>query len=443
MINTLKKNELKPLNLPETIIFYLAISTYPLYLIGATYIVVPLIGAGLAIYALWQWRIQTTETPLLERVFISPTAWVWLIAGLITELAMIVGHFNFDLGFKLMVFTTINNWYRRWAIIPLFILVGHLFIRPKLMYRIGCIIAIEAAAVIVIGTILANLGVPEIDYISPLSVFGGGTDHYHIYLFENALEDRVNSFTPWSTALGTVGNFCFFLAGEEKAKRWRTAGMVSALTMVVASQSRAALLCIPFVLIVVWLSRNIYYPHVQIISSFACFMLGLFSFQIGKVINFTQEQFNSFRGKDSLHSSRTRSILYRMTIKGWWHDAPIWGHGRIPEVGPRLVGEMPIGSHNTWLGGLYTFGLVGFMAIAIASLFTFFNLIIQARKSNIIKVGLCLSITLFVSTFTENVEYVSYIYWSALLFIGIALRQQQEEIESHKQPVSSKIWQID
>lgn len=443
MINNLKKNELIPLNLPETIIFYLAISTYPLYLIGATYIVVPLIGAGLAIYALWQWRIQTTETPLLERVFISPTAWVWLIAGLITELAMIVGHFNFDLGFKLMVFTTINNWYRRWAIIPLFILVGHLFIRPKLMYRLGCIIAIEAATVIVVGTILASLGIPKIDYISPLSVFGGGPDHYHIYLFENALEGRVNTFTPWSTALGTVGNFCFFLAGEEKAKRWRTAGIISSLTMVIASQSRAALLCIPFVLIVVWLSRNIHYPQVQLISSFACFMLGIFSFQISKIINFAQEQFTNFRGKDSLHSSRTRSILYRMTIKGWWHDAPIWGHGRLPEAGPRLVGEMPVGSHNTWLGGLYTFGLVGFMAIAIASLFTFFNLIVHARKSPTVKVGLCLSITLFISTFTENVEYVSYVYWSGLLFIGIALRHQQEEIESNQQLARSKMWQID
>lgn len=435
----LKNQQIQPQNIPEQIVWYLAISILPLYLIGSLYIAVPLSGTALALFALWQWRVQTPATPPLDRVYISPTAWVWLAASLVIELALVVSHFNFDLGFDQIAFSTINNWYRRWAIIPMFILGGHFVIRPKLMYRAACIIALEAAALIVIGTILTNLGAPKIMYESPLAVFGGGDDHYQVHLLQNALKDRIYAFTPWYTATGTLGNFCFFLAWEEKAAKWRNGGLVAALILILTSQSRAALLCIPFVLVVVWLVRNIVYPQVQLLSSCALFVFGIFSFQIGKIINFAQDQFTNFRGRDSLYSSRIRSILYRATIKEWWNEAPIWGHGRVEETGPRFVAYMPLGTHNTWLGTLYTFGLVGFTALAIACCFTFFNLIISARDSNTTRVGLCLFISLFVSSFTDSFEYVNYAYWFALVFMGISLRQGQEEVELS---VKNSQWQL-
>ncbi|MEM8675734.1 MAG: O-antigen ligase family protein [Cyanobacteria bacterium P01_G01_bin.67] len=438
----LKNHDIQPQNIPEQVIWYLAIATLPLYLIGSLYIVVPLTGTALTIYALWQWRVQTVDTPLESRVYISPTAWVWLVTSLIILLALVVSHFNFDLGLKQIVFSTVNNWYRRWAIIPMFILGGHFLIRPKLMYRAGCIIALQAAALIVVGTILTNLGVPELAYDSPLAVFGGGGDHYEVHLLQNALQDRIYAFSPWYTSTGTLGNFFFFLVWEEKAPKWRLAGLISALILIAVSQSRAALLCVPFVLVVVWLVRNIFSTQVQLLSSLGCFILGIFAFQIGKIFNFAQDQFNNFRGKDSLYSSRIRNILYRATIKKWWTDAPIWGHGRLEETGPRYLAQMPLGSHNTWLGALYTYGLVGFTAVAIACSFTFFNLIIRARQSNTTKVGLCLFISLFVSSFTDSVEYVNYAYWHAWLFIGIALRQRQEEIELTQEPINSQVWQV-
>ena len=437
----LTPKDLEPQNLPEKIVWYLGIGTYPLYLIGSLYLIVPLVGAGLAIYALWQWRQQTAETPTLERAFISPAAWVWLVTGLLIEFAMMVAHFNFDLGLKLIVFSTINNWYRRWAIIPLFIVAGHLLIRAKLMYRIGCIVAVETAVVVSVGTILALVGVPEIEYTSPLSIFGGGVDHYGVVLFQNALKDRIFSFTPWVTTTGILGSFFFFLSWAEKSSKWRTAGMISALLMILVSQSRAALVCVPFVITVVWLSKNIIYPRVQLLSSATCFLLGLVSVQLSRLLNYVQEQFANFRGKDSYYSSRTRKVLYRMTIKDWWENAPIWGHGRVPEEGPRVIGGMPIGTHHTWYGGLYTFGLVGCTAFAIAVLFTSIDLAVRARESRTATVGLCIFLSFVVSTLTDSVEYVSYTYWSALLFIGIALREPQEEIESSRQP--TVLWQID
>ena len=38
---------MKPQNLPEGLIWYLAIATYPLYFLGALYIVIPILGFGL------------------------------------------------------------------------------------------------------------------------------------------------------------------------------------------------------------------------------------------------------------------------------------------------------------------------------------------------------------------------------------------------------------
>ncbi|MEL6502191.1 MAG: hypothetical protein AAFQ23_12480 [Cyanobacteria bacterium J06623_1] len=121
----LKNQQIQPQNIPEQIVWYLAIAILPLYLIGSLYIVVPLVGTLLTLYALWQWRVQTSATPLLDRVYISPTAWVWLAALLVIGLALVVSHLNFDLGFGQIIFSTVNNWYRRWAIIPMFILGGH------------------------------------------------------------------------------------------------------------------------------------------------------------------------------------------------------------------------------------------------------------------------------------------------------------------------------
>ncbi|HHP7231496.1 MAG TPA: O-antigen ligase family protein [Xenococcaceae cyanobacterium] len=426
-MNNESLSTIKPQNLPEQLIWYLAIATYPLYLIGALYIVIPTMAIALSFYTLHRWYRQSDRLPKAARIWISPTAWVWLAAGIVIEIALIVGHFNFDLGLKQTIISSVNNWGRKWAMIPLLILIGHLKIRPQLLYRIACIIAVQSALMAIVGTLAAIVGIPNMSYVSPLAIFGGGENHYEVILFQNALRERIYLFAPWITAIGTLGNFFFFLAREDKHPLWRISGVVSALIMILISQSRAALLCIPFVLTVVWLVKNIFYPGTQLLISLGFFLLGLFSFPLTKALSFAREQFSNFRGRDSVYSSRVRSNLYRVTIKTWWEEAPIWGHGRISEKGPAFLFHMPIGSHNTWLGALYTFGLVGFIALAVAFLFTLFNLAIQARKSQVATVGLYLFLSLFVATFTDSIEHVAYIYWSALLFIGIALSQQETE----------------
>ncbi|PJF37651.1 MAG: capsular biosynthesis protein, partial [Phototrophicales bacterium] len=108
-----------------------------------------------------------------------------------------MGHINFDLGWQQIVISSINNWGRKWAMIPMLIVVGHLAIRPQLIYRVACLIAGQSLIMALVGTVGAIVGIPKIEYVSPLAVFGGGANHYRVDLFQNAFTERLYLFTPW------------------------------------------------------------------------------------------------------------------------------------------------------------------------------------------------------------------------------------------------------
>lgn len=107
-----------------------------------------------------------------------------------------------------------------------------------------------------------------------------------------------------------------------------------------------------------------------------------------------------------------------------WQEAPIWGHGTLFERGPTSVGFMPVGSHQTWLGLLVTSGLVGFLAAVIAGIWGFIDLLLKAKNSRTAQLGLYIYLVLLVGTFTDNVEAYAYLYWPALILLGIAHQEK-------------------
>src|SRR4028118_1634172 len=89
---------IKPQNLPEKLVWYYILSTYPVYFLGAHFVLTPLLASFLVVYLIFKWWNQTEETPLAEKITISPSVWVWLLTMLVIEFALIVGHLNFELG---------------------------------------------------------------------------------------------------------------------------------------------------------------------------------------------------------------------------------------------------------------------------------------------------------------------------------------------------------
>ena len=108
-------------------------------------------------------------------------------------------------------------------------------------------------------------------------------------------------------------------------------------------------------------------------------------------------------------SSRVRAALQRVGIEGW-KEAPIWGHG-TQKPGPPVLANLPIGSHHTWVGLLYTKGLVGFMALLVPVLWSFIELLIKARHSRLAETSLSILMVLLIFSFGEQIDILGYICW--------------------------------
>jgi hypothetical protein len=420
---TRSKISMKPENFPEKVIWYSIIGTYVIYFCGLQFTLVPLIPWILAIYLAKKLWSQNTSTPPEERIIIPLVVWIWIIAVLFVELALIVSHADFNLGIPRTIFSSIYL-ARAWGSFALFPLIGCLKIRPKLIYRATCIICLQSIVILALCYVASIIHLPATIYTSPLkSLSGGGHIFYDINLYQIDADNgqvRLTLFAPWAPALALIGNIYLVLANQESDLRWRWIGIVGAIAMTVASVSRLGILCIAIIPIVSWLVVNFARPSVQIITGFSCFFSALVAPFLIELFQDFKEAFTHARTS----SSQVREALGRIAIYRWWNDAPIWGHGFSAPKGPKIVAEMPIGSHHTWFGLLYMSGAVGALVIAIASIWSLIILLIKAQKSEVCRVGFSLFLIIMLFTFAENIESIAYIYWPGLVMVGIAFRQE-------------------
>lgn len=415
---------IKPQNLEEKVIWYAITGIYVWYIIGAQHLCVPFLAWGLTAYlCLKRWQ-QTEDTPEEDKVKIPIGVWVWIFSMLVVAVSVIGAHvdFNYDVG--RLIRSLINFFGRTWLLLALFPLIGCLNIRPKLLYRAASVLCLQSLLIMPILSIGNLIGLPASTiYISPLRSLGGVGDLYYkvgFYLFDQETGRlRLFLFTPWAPALGFVGCIYFFLTFQETDKKWRWIGMIGSVGMVWFSVSRLGLLCLPAVLIITWFLVNIVRPSFQIATGITGFFAGMFGFQILTFAKEFMDNLNSQRAS----SSKTRALLARMAAYQWWNDAPIWGHG-FRKRGPKVAAYMPVGSHHTWFGALYTNGIVGFSALAFAMTWTFFELVIKAQTSKIAYQGLCIFFVLLLYSFGENLEGLVYIYWPGLVMLGIAMKEK-------------------
>lgn len=421
----MSKTAIKPQNLPETLVWYYIIGTYVIYYLGAQYLFAPLLGAFLMIYVFVRlWR-QNEQTPLPERVTVPFVSWLWLVAMLVIEFSLIMGHLHFDLGADQIVKSTMNRWLRTWFLFPMFLLAGSLQIRPQLIYRAVCILCFQSLFFILLGAVGIAAGIPDtLQYTSPLKVFGGG-DFYNVkilgYTSSFTGENRLQLFTPWAPALGLIGNIYFWFAWCETDKKWRWLGLLGATAMVVSSISRAGIIYLPLVPSIIWLMLNISRPWVQMLAALTSFLAGLFGTVVFSAIENFKDSIDSYRAG----SSRVRETIQRMAIDKW-QQSPIWGNGTMSPKGPAVTGRLPIGTHHTWNSLLYTHGLVGCIAMAGVTIWSFIELLVKAQRSQVARIGLSTLLILILFSFSENLDSMTYIFWPGLLVLGIAFKETQE-----------------
>jgi hypothetical protein len=408
---------MKPQNFAERLIWVSILWTYGFYAIGGLYIwgaFLPWILLGYLVWKLWH---QSDATPPDEKIAIPWSVWVWVIGMLVMQLALVVGHISFNLGLGLTIKSSIG-WAKGWALMALYPLVGCLNIRPQLLYRAACKFC-AITLVISVPLIMAfYLHLPQKLYVSPLQAVGGpGPDFFEVRLYEIDPGDgkpRWRLFTPWAPALGFMANIYFFMALQERDRRWRWVGMTGCIYMCLISASRLALLSLTVVWLLTFVLSKLSRPLTLIGLGISSFVGSMAANEVLEAYSTFSERFTAAR-KDS---SRVRDALGRIAVYRWENEAPIWGHGTV-EGGPHLVEFMPIGSHHSWYGLLFVKGMVGFAALSVPMVCSGADLLIKAQKSETAKVGLSMFLVLFLYTFGENLEILAYLIWPGLVMMGI------------------------
>ena len=392
--------------------------TWLLWLVGGLYITGPALGWVLATMAAF-----TLYLDLADLKDIPTTVWIWL-AGMAAMLIILwIGHANFDFGFGKTIKSSVG-WAKGWALIALFPLAGAMLkVRPEVLYRTVCRLGLQTLILVPIFLLAPMMGLPEKLWVSPLRVLGGAGPEYftaQLYTIEPGPgRPRWQFFAPWSPAIGMMGVLYMLIAMRERHVGWKSIGIAGGLTLAVFSQSRLALFALVVLPPLVWGISRLNRGYIWLLAAPTIFAVAVFGPLLLELLEAATVDFYAARAD----SSRVRAVLGRIAIERWQSEAFWFGHGAV-ENGPHLVEYMPIGSHHSWFGLLFVKGLSGAIALAVPLSATLLVLAAKSQSCATARCGFALTLALALYSFGENLEILAYLYWPALLVIGIALKPQ-------------------
>lgn len=407
----------------EKLVWYAMVLTYAFFAIGGLYVTGSLVGWCIFIIAMLRWYLLGHA----KDARIPALVWLWVIAGIILLIALFIAHANWQLGMTQTIKSTIG-WAKGWALMPLFLMLGAIVqIRQQIIVRAACIIAVHSLVFAAITIVVYAVGLPADLFVSPLQAVGGpGPDFFKVSFYGLNPETgagRWRFFAPWAPAAGLMACLLLVLCSLEKSHTWRRWGFAGCVAMCLLSQSRAGwaifIMLIPMLLLLKYLANPLMLIALGILMTLG-FILGELIYD---VFNTAYNDMKDARPD----STRVRSALARIALQRWETEAPIWGHG-IVERGPKIVEYMPIGTHHSWYGLLFVKGTVGLLALAIPMILTALYLLINSYKTPLLGSAFCLIFVLICYSFFENLEILAFIYWPALLWIGMALNPQKSGV---------------
>lgn len=412
-----------PENFEERLIWYSITWTWFFYLIGGLYILAPALGWILLLWAGLKAYLQGPDTPSRERCRFPPGAKIWVAGMIVMEIALIIGHLDFALGVGQLIKSSIG-WAKGWALLAIFVLIGStLQIRPKIIYRAACHLAAHTLILIPLFLVAPSIGLPGSLYVSPLQVVGGpGPEFFEVELYgrdPGSGAPRWRFFTPWAPAAGFVANVYLMFALQERNRKLKYKGIAASILICLMSQSRLALLAMLVVGGASWGFSQITRSWIMGVAAAVVLIGGMLASILIDAFTDVRTQFAAARAA----SSRVRATLGRIALQRWESEAPIWGHG-VVERGPHLVEFMPIGSHHSWYGLLFVKGIIGFLALLVPMVWSTMEMLLKAQSSRTARSGLAMMMILFLYSFGENLEILVYLFWPAMIIIGIATRQR-------------------
>ena len=412
-------------NCAEKLISITIQSTWLLWLMGGLYIIGPALGWILAVMAVRELYCAYDRSASMQ---VSQPEWaihLWIIGMLAMLIILWIGHANFSLGLGMTIKSSIG-WAKGWALLALFPFAASvLSVRAEILYRAICKLGMQTLIVLPLFVVAPFLGFPEILWVSPLQILGGSGPEYFaatLYTIEPGVgTPRWQFFAPWSPAAGFVAVVYVLLASQETDSKWRMIGISAALALAVLSQSRLALAAIIAIVPVLYFLNRLRNPYLWLAAIPIVMLAGFYGTPL---IELGDQIASDFRGARA-DSSRVREALARIAVERWENEAPWFGHG-IVETGPHLVEYMPIGSHHSWYGLLFVKGLTGVIALAVPLIVSGAILFIRGVDHTLARTAFGMILVMTLYSFGENLEILSYLYWPALIILGLALKRDDD-----------------
>ncbi len=420
-----------PITLEEYLVFWCLAGSWWFYALGALYILGPVLGFILLMIYLW--RLFIFEALPEEKHPLKPpiSIYIWVFSMIAMFIALIIAHIDRELGMAQTIKSSIG-WAKGWALIAIYPLIGAcLKIRFQVIVRAYGWFALQTLCLIPILVLAGFAGLPEKIFVSPLKIIGGpGPEFFSVYLYvidPGNGQPRWQFIAPWCPAAGMLANFMLIIVLQEKKASWKYIGILTSCLIILLSKSRIALVAMITIWPLTWIWIKAFRPYMLILACSASLILGMVAQSLIDMVLNTITAFQSARAD----SSRVRAALKRIAFDRWRTEAPVFGHG-IVENGPHYVEYMPIGSHHSWAGLLFVKGLVGFFALAVPLFWSFIEMLLFAPAQKIGRVGLAMVLILFIYTFGENLEILSYLFWPGLIVLGIAHKEavyEQKQIK--------------
>jgi len=400
----------------EKLVFRALTGTYLIYFLGALYVTGSIIGWVLFMIIC----VRTYVLGKHKTYAIPAIVWVWILAMFVMLIALWIGHAEWYLGTGKTIKSSIG-WMKGWALFAVFILIGAIAqIRVSTIVRAICILSTYTLIFSIITLALSIIRVPGEIYVSPLQAVGGpGPGFFTVSLYGMNPETgaaRWQFFGPWSPAAGLLACLFFVICNAERETKWRVLGIAGCVAMCLLSQSRAGWVIFFMLIPTMYFADKVMQPWFLITTG--VIVAGLLT--LGQPVFEALQDFHQQVKDARPDSTRVRNTLERLAIQRWQSEAFWFGHG-IVEPGPKIVEGMPIGSHHSWYGLLFVKGLVGLLALLIPMLVTLVYLFWQAMYHPVARIAFNLMTVLVCYSFFENLEILTYIFWPALIIIGVAL----------------------
>ncbi|MEP1768135.1 MAG: O-antigen ligase domain-containing protein [Sulfitobacter sp.] len=407
----------------EKVIYRVLVWTWPFYGLGALYVVGPVLAwllGGLAVVVLYLGPAVRVDMRAVGSIPV--VVWLWIGGMFVLLIALWVGHFDWGLGLKKTIKSTIG-WAKGWALLALFPLVGAVLpIRRQVLVRGQCVVGLWTLLLAPVLLAAPYLGLPERIFTSPLRAIGGpGPEYFSVFFFTwdpASWTPRWQFYAPWSPFAALLGVVMVLFALEERCIKWRSIGVAAGVLMILASKSRMGLVGLVACTIGPRMMPLLLRGWAWQLASVGMVSMAVLGAKVAATLIAGIAAFKNARAD----STRVRATLQQIAKERWENDAFWFGHGTV-QPGSHSVEYMPIGSHHTWFGLLFVKGAVGFAALFVPFVWQTLLAMKDATLSSRGNLPMGIMMTLTLLSFGENIEIEAYLLWPALIVLGVHARE--------------------